>query len=391
MNTQDLKNFVKGIVRENIENKIFREILQEVSPPGKKSERMIQHVKSSLKKSHPNWSEDKITSVAIATAWKSHNKGSVEETGVDEAGLTSEKKSIGKKFREKLEEAGYKIIAPHSYTDAEEDKARTIQTDPKVNEIGSVGNSSNTLTISKSKYIQIRNMLREAYKQSGVLLRMGDELIDQFPNLSEAIRELENTVDSVEEEFNSNLFVVGGYPIDEASYKVVSPNQVQVQKDDQARRIQTEPKVNEDLDDDSQPTSKVGSCGWENGKAWHHDHKTGKKVWSPNIKTGEIPKPKGNEPKVNETAISDGVKMVDGSDSPPHNPFRKYIQCPHCKTSIMNYHSQCPACDKPLKVPHPKDNEPKVNETAYKTQGRSYKTFEDSAQLPDAVNDPENT
>lgn len=134
MNTQQLKNFVKGIVRENIENKIFREILQEVSPPGKKSERMIQHVKSSLRKSHPNWGEDKITSVAIATAWKARNKGSVEEAGVDEAGLTSEKKSIGKKFKEKLEEAGYKIVAPHSYTDAKEDKARTIQTDPKVNE-----------------------------------------------------------------------------------------------------------------------------------------------------------------------------------------------------------------------------------------------------------------
>lgn len=129
MNKQDLKNFVKGIVRENIENKIFREILQEVSPPGKKAERMIQHVKSSLRKSHPNWGEDKITSVAIATAWKARNKGSVEEVG-----LTSEKKSIGKKFKEKLEEAGYKIVAPHSYTDAEEDKARTIQTEPKVNE-----------------------------------------------------------------------------------------------------------------------------------------------------------------------------------------------------------------------------------------------------------------
>ena len=31
-----------------------------------------------------------------------------------------------------------------------------------------------------------------------------------------------------------------------------------------------------------------------------------------------------------------------------------------------------------------------VSETAYKTQGPSYKTFDDSPQLPDAVNDPEN-
>lgn len=34
--------------------------------------------------------------------------------------------------------------------------------------------------------------------------------------------------------------------------------------------------------------------------------------------------------------------------------------------------------------------EPKVNETAYKTQGPSAKTFKDSPQFPDAVNDPEN-
>jgi hypothetical protein len=51
----------------------------------------------------------------------------------------------------------------------------------------------------------------------------------------------------------------------------------------------------------------------------------------------------------------------------------------------MNYNSKCPSCDKPLKVPNPK-----VNETAYKTQGRSYKTFEDSAQFPDATNSPTN-
>lgn len=34
--------------------------------------------------------------------------------------------------------------------------------------------------------------------------------------------------------------------------------------------------------------------------------------------------------------------------------------------------------------------EPDVNETAYKTQGPSYRTFKDSPQFPDAVNDPKN-
>lgn len=34
--------------------------------------------------------------------------------------------------------------------------------------------------------------------------------------------------------------------------------------------------------------------------------------------------------------------------------------------------------------------EPKVNETAFKKQGPSAKTFKDSPQFPEAVNDPEN-
>ena len=257
MNTQELKNFVKGIVRENIENKIFREILNEVSPPGKKAERMIQHVKSSLRQSHPNWSEDKITGVAIATAWKSRNKGSVEEAGVDEAGLTSEKKDKWIQKAVDPKHKGYctpmtkstctprrKALAKR-FKKGLEEMGLTLHKKEEENMNEASYKISGTLTISKSKYIQIRNMLREADKQSGVLLRMGSELIDQFPNLDAAIRELEDIIDDVEEEFNSNLFVVGGYSIDEASYKVVSPTQIQVQKDDQARRVQTEPKVNE--------------------------------------------------------------------------------------------------------------------------------------------------
>ncbi len=162
------KEIVKDIIRESLSERQYQQTLSEVSPPGKKSERMIHHVKSSLRSSHPDWSEDKITSVAIATAWKSHNK-------VDESGLTSENTDLDKivglvmkknvkdpqkieylvtqlykhqcgsepspeevtaaiQNHSQLKEASYTVVAPHSYTDAKEDKARTIQTDPKVNE-----------------------------------------------------------------------------------------------------------------------------------------------------------------------------------------------------------------------------------------------------------------
>ena len=81
MNKNQLKEAVKAVVRECLNERVIKE----VSPPGKKAERMIQHVKSSLRQSHPDWDEEKVTSVAIATGWKAHNKGSVEEAGVQGA------------------------------------------------------------------------------------------------------------------------------------------------------------------------------------------------------------------------------------------------------------------------------------------------------------------
>lgn len=76
-----LAEVIKQVAREAIQQREYEQVLNEVSPPGKKSERMIQHVKKSLRDTHPDWSDDKIASVAIATAWKHHNKESVDEIG----------------------------------------------------------------------------------------------------------------------------------------------------------------------------------------------------------------------------------------------------------------------------------------------------------------------
>lgn len=83
MTKSQLKQSVKAIVRECLNERVIKE----VAPPGDKAERMVQHVKTSLKKSHPDWDAEKIASVAIATAWKAHNKGSVEQ---DECGSMEE-------------------------------------------------------------------------------------------------------------------------------------------------------------------------------------------------------------------------------------------------------------------------------------------------------------
>jgi hypothetical protein len=41
--------------------------------------------------------------------------------------------------------------------------------------------------------------------------------------------------------------------------------------------------------DEGPKNANVGTHGWENGRPWNYDHKSGKRVWSRNIKTGEIP------------------------------------------------------------------------------------------------------
>lgn len=116
--------------------------------------------------------------------------------------------------------------------------------------------------------------------------------------------------------------------LEESGYKIVSKNSVQVQKDNHALRIQTEPTVNEN--------EKFGSC-------------------------------KGC-----------GRVVDKGQD-----------KCPKCretqKSSLPPKKTQQGAKD-PDRVSgvHP------MKEAAYKTQGPSLKTFDDSPQFPDAVNNPKN-
>lgn len=77
MKRTQLKEAIKQIVRKAInERKIM---IREEAPPGRKAERAVMHVKKTLRDKHPEWDDEKITSVAIATAWKLHNKGSLEE------------------------------------------------------------------------------------------------------------------------------------------------------------------------------------------------------------------------------------------------------------------------------------------------------------------------
>ena len=164
-----LKEAIKAIARDCLNERA----LNEVSPPGEKAERMIQHIKASLRDTHPDWDEDKVTSVAIATAWKARGKGSIDQQDemtheniekvvefvIRKAPATKRnaqklaeiagqlfKKQFGVAAKSNLlMEAAYKVVASRSATDAKEDKARRIQREPKVNE-------TQTLPPNKGQY-----------------------------------------------------------------------------------------------------------------------------------------------------------------------------------------------------------------------------------------------
>lgn len=80
MRTNLLKPYIKTLIKESIEEIQYETLIAEVSPPGK--EDMIRNIKASLKSAHPTWEDDKITGVAIATAWKQHNKEKLQEFGL---------------------------------------------------------------------------------------------------------------------------------------------------------------------------------------------------------------------------------------------------------------------------------------------------------------------
>lgn len=155
-----------------------------------------------------------------------------------------------------------------------------------------------------------------------------------------------------------SILQAGKGSVSEASYKVASPNQPQVQKDDHARTVQTDPTVNEG--------------------DWRRDFF--EKVPEKDLQFIEDLMRKHNLSL--PEAVRDYLEMYGhekGKGTPITMREASYKVVSPKQTQVQKD-------DHARKV----QTEPKVNERAYKTQGPSYKTFKDSPQLPDAVNDPEN-
>lgn len=379
-----LKAEIKKIVREAIDQRKYQAMLSEVSPPGAKSERMIQHVKKSLRDSHPNWSDEKITSVAIATAWKAHDKKKQEES-LNER--DSDKKST---------DAGELVRAMIK---------RGITDPDKIQQLASQWN-----------------------------VKYGDKPID-LGSLDQVIqKELGNPEDEIADE----NYVPRPEDLDEASYKVVSPNQVDTAEEDKARTIQTEPEVNENDDKWIQHAIDPSHKGWCTPLS--NPHCTGhRRQLALRMKHGDIHH--DNEMK---EAVDEAKKWLNKAIDQSHKgfctPMSKSTCTPHrkalakraksgdihadnekkqeeniqedywLKNAVDKSHKgYCTPMSKSTCTPKRKalakrmksgdihaDNEKKqeenIDETAYKVQGRSYKTFADSPKGDtNYKDDPENT
>jgi hypothetical protein len=188
------KRFKSGdIHKDNVDEQQMRE----VAPPGFGPDKKHAKIYNKIKSQYPG-----NDAAAYATMWKIHNK--LSEI-VREAGLTSE--------------ASYKVVSPTQTQVQKDDQARTVQTDPQVNE----GDWR-------------RDFFEKVPEKD---LQFIEDLMRKHNlSLPEAVRDYLEMYGKEQGK---------GTPIKmrEASYKVVSPTQAQVQKDDQARKVQTEPKVSE--------------------------------------------------------------------------------------------------------------------------------------------------
>jgi len=291
-----LKEIIKQVVRESLQKREYQRLIKEVSPPGAKAERMIQHVKKSLRDTHPEWDDDKITSVAIATAWKAHNKGSVEESGeqVPKGQLAKLNPGIVKKpAGQKMSAPSGKLPSPLKKTN-EAGLTSEIGAESRISPLDDIVKlvSKKTQNPEHVKYLSAQLFLHQWGKPAdmdavtaAVERELGpttppatgdlsvgpleeDDVETAEPHYDE--REEIKLIDQIKQTATKLMDMHRGMApaapkapekeepkekesgekeekdeVDEASYKQVSPNETDTAKEDKARTIQTDPKVNE--------------------------------------------------------------------------------------------------------------------------------------------------
>lgn len=238
MNKTQLKTAVKSIVRECLNERV----LKEVAPPGDKAERMVKHVKASLRDTHPDWTDDKIASVAIATAWKAHNRGSVEQD--ENMDMGGEGGTRGADCDEVVK------FVLRKYPGLAHDPVRVTRMTALLYKLYNEHDADQE---------ELKKSVAKFTKPAGSPPDRGDEqdecgTMDQEEGKSEeeeshdSQEEDENKSEEEEsksEEEESVNEAANTLPPNKGAYKVVAPNSPDETEENKALTIQTDPKVNE--------------------------------------------------------------------------------------------------------------------------------------------------
>jgi hypothetical protein len=208
-----------NLEKEGYEEQVGGNVVAEVAPPGFGPDKTHADIYNKLMKQYKGEPQK-----AYATMWKIHNKmdeaknSAMEECGMmDEAGLTSESEdNEGHEHSEKQLIAVLKHVVgklQNMHKGMEEEGMEEDITEKKDKWIGKAVDSKHKgycTPMTKSTCTPRRKALAKRFK-----------------------RGLEEMADVCDEWIN------------EASYKVVSPRSYQIQSDNQALTVQTEPEVNE--------------------------------------------------------------------------------------------------------------------------------------------------
>ena len=210
--------------------------------------------------------------------------------------------------------------------------------------------------------------------------------------------------------------------VNEASYKVVAPKASTDAKEDKARRIQTEPKVNEGQENFcsckgcgrvvDKGTEKCPKCREKQDKTSLPPKKNERGAKRPadvNENDGNADKLRGKIVQRGTIKLQGGMKSELASKIANHHWDVMSYPIPSengvwnfktrgdrwcCSVGMLNGEpamlSSMTDGNLELLVGNDQLFRNGVNETAYKVQGPSYKTFDQSPQLPSAVNDPTN-
>ena len=383
MNKTQLKEAVKAVVRECLNERVIKE----VAPPGDKAERMVQHVKASLRKSHPDWDDEKVASVAIGAAWKAHNKGSVEQ---DECGMeggageasTSQGSVIDKIVRFVLQKYPSIKANPDKIS-----KAVALLFHRLYNKVASGEEIQQSVERNMGEQDRVADTAvsdtpekPKASKKPSPAEEGGEE--EESKSEPKAEEEEEESKpkeeESYEEDESVNEAAAKTLPPNKGQYKVATARQYTTTDQNKALTIQTDPEVNEDASKTLPPNKGQYKVATPRQYATVDQNKALTIQTDPKVNEAGL-----TSEKTPDMRLSTMVREGDWIKGAVKHPGRcKHMGSPECPEGSPQYN---------LAKRFKKGDIHKANVKTenHKVQARSFVTSKDQAQDPNIVRDPE--